>query len=176
LPTPLADSQPLGIEQDLTVSPSSWLLHQADGLQISYDPQWEKQNLPDLLTGERVAFFGPTNSSGQRAQISVRVEELSAQTSLSEYTEQSIAEIKKFLPGAKILEAGSSKLADLPAYILTYSGRLAGKDVKNLEIWTVAAGRAHIVQYQAPAADYYQHLQTAMTAIGTFKIDAGSKK
>jgi eukaryotic-like serine/threonine-protein kinase len=153
------------------VAPGSWLTHQADGLQISYDPQWEKQETPNLLTGERATFFSPASSSGQRAQISLRMEELAAITTLSSYTEQSIAEIKKFLPNAKIIEAGSSKLADRPAYVVTYSGLLEGKEVKNLEIWTVAAGRAHIVQYQAPAADYYQHLQTAMASIGTFKID-----
>jgi eukaryotic-like serine/threonine-protein kinase len=176
-PTPLADSQslPPTTKQDLAASPNNWLVYQADGLQISYDPQWEKKDLPDLITGERVSFFGPASSNGQRSQISLRVEELATPTNLSTYTELSIAEIKKFLPGAKILEAGSSKLADQPAYIVTYSGRLEDKEVKNLEIWTVAEGRAHIVQYQAPAADFYQHLPTAMTAIGTFKIGAESK-
>lgn len=177
--TPQATSPPLAspsIEANSAlVAPHSWLTHQADGLQISYDPQWEKQETPNLLTGERAAFFSPANGSGQRAQISLRVEELATTTTLSSYTEQSIAEIKKFLPNAKILEAGNSKLADRPAYVVTYSGLLEGQAVKNLEIWTVGASRAHILQYQAPAADYYQHLQTAMAAISTFKIDAGGK-
>jgi eukaryotic-like serine/threonine-protein kinase len=157
------------------VAPSSWLTHQADGLQIAYDPQWQKLETPNVLTGERATFFSPPNSSGQRSQISLRVEELAASSTLKTYTEQSIAEIKKFLPEAKILEAGDSKLADRSAYVVTYSGLLEGKLVKNLEIWTVSAGRAHIVQFQAPAADYYQHLQTAMAAIGTFKIEAEPK-
>lgn len=179
-PTPRTASQPEPSGQSVEansalVAPGSWLTHQADGLQIAYDPQWEKQETPDLLTGERATFFSPASSGGQRAQISLRVEELPPTTTLSTYTEQSIAEIKKFLPNAKILEAGNSKLADRPAYVVTYSGLIEGKEVKNLEIWTVAAGRAHIVQYQAPATDYYQHLQTAMASIGTFKIDAGGK-
>jgi eukaryotic-like serine/threonine-protein kinase len=166
------NSPPLAVNPALAASPSGWPLHQQSGLQIAYDPRWEKQETPNLLTGEQVVFLGPAGSSDLRPQLEVRTETLTdPQTSLSQYTDQAIAEIKKFLPQAKILEAGESKLGDRPAYLVTYSGQLPEGEVKNLEIWSVSAGQVYILQYRAPVKDYYQHLQSVMTAIGTFKID-----
>jgi eukaryotic-like serine/threonine-protein kinase len=175
-PEPVAMPTPLAVNPALAASPSGWPLHQQPGFQMAYEPHWEKQETPNILTGEQVVFLGPAGTEGSRPQLELRVENLTAaQTTLTSYTAQAIAEINRFLPNAKIIEAGDSRLDDQPAYLVTYSGQTESGPVKNLEIWTVGNGQVHIVQYRAAAKDYYQYLPTVMTAIGTFKFDKTSK-
>jgi eukaryotic-like serine/threonine-protein kinase len=148
------------------------IIYQNKQIQINYPPQWQKEELPNSATGEVVTFWSPQEQSSLRPNLTVSIAPLSAtQTSLAKYTEESIAELKKSLPNAKIIASQASKLADRPAHQIYYSGKPAGTaELQSLETWTTVNGKAYLLLYRAQPADYATYLPKALQSINSFKI------
>jgi eukaryotic-like serine/threonine-protein kinase len=149
-----------------------WSVYENKQVKITHPPQWQKEELSDQASGEIVTFWSPPNASSLRPNLSLRIEALADnKMSLSTYTKQSIAEIKKYLPAAKIIESSDTKLADKPAFRIHYSGKPEGLgEVQSSEIWTVQDGKAYVVHYRAQSSDYQSFLAIALKSIKSFKI------
>lgn len=120
-------------------------------------------------------FTSPKQNSSSKYQenISIRVENLTnPQTTLSNYTHSTLAEIKRYARGAKIIESSSIILANRPANLVVYTGKDENSLlIKSLEIWTIDRSKAYILTYKAEPQQYYQFLETAMITINFFKIN-----
>ncbi|WP_181243716.1 protein kinase domain-containing protein [Chamaesiphon polymorphus] len=148
----------------------------AANIQIKYPANWQQEDIKNIVTGENVMFVSPQDkNSGNkfRENISIRVENLTdPQTTLANYTQSTIAEIKRYYQNAKIVESSSILLAKKPANLVIYTGKDENAQViKNLEVWTIDRGKAYILTYKARPDRYYQYLGTAMNAIDSFELE-----
>jgi eukaryotic-like serine/threonine-protein kinase len=169
-PGPYSDTAPSPIASSPTSDGQT--TYKNNQIQINYDPQWQKEELADPNSGEIVTFWSSQNNSSVRPNLTVTVNALpDAKTDLAKYTEESIAEIKKSLAGAKIIESKASKLAGQPAQLLRYSGKPEGlSELQNLEIWTIVNNKVYLLRYSAQPQDYEASLTSAMQSINSFKI------
>jgi eukaryotic-like serine/threonine-protein kinase len=169
-PGPYSDAAPSSIASSPTsVGQTTYKNNQ---IQINYDPQWQKEELADPNSGEIVTFWSSQNNNSVRPNLTVTVNALpDTKTDLVKYTEESIAEIKKSLAGAKIIESKASKLAGQPAQLLRYSGKPEGlSELQNLEIWTIVNNKVYLLRYSAQPQDYEASLTSAMQSINSLKI------
>ncbi len=169
-PDPYSDTAPSPIASKPTSSDQT--TYKNNQIQINYDPQWQKEESADPSSGEIVTFWSPQNNSKVRPNLTVTVNSLpDAKIDLAKYTEESIAEIKKSLAGAKILESKATKLSGQPAQLLRYSGQPEGlSELQNLEIWTIVNSKVYLLRYSAQPQDYQAFLARAMQSINSFKI------
>ncbi len=171
-PSPLVASASPASERDRT----GWQKYtdKTANLQVKYASTWHQEEIHNIVTGEHVIFTAPASSSGgkYRANISIRVENLTdPQITLARYTRSTIAEIDRYYQDAKIVESSSTKLAKRPANLVVYTGKDENSAiVKNLEVWTIARGKAYILTYKAEPDRYYESLGTAMTTIESFAL------
>lgn len=148
----------------------------AANIQIKYPANWQQQDIKNIVTGENVMFASPQdNNSGSkyRENISIRVENLTdPQTTLANYTQSTIAEIKRYYQDAKIIESSPILLAKRSANLVVFTGKDENSQlVKNLEVLTIDRGKAYILTYKARPDRYYKYLGTAMNAIDSFELE-----
>jgi eukaryotic-like serine/threonine-protein kinase len=162
-----------------TATPSSGMswkkyVDSSAGIKIKYAANWQQEDVRNIVTGENVIFTSPDRSSvgKYRANISIRIESLTnPQTTLSSYSQSTIAEIYRYYQAAKIIESSSILLAKKPAKLVVYTGKdESSRRIKNLEVWTIDRGKAYILTYKAEPNRYYQSLETAMTMINSFEL------
>jgi eukaryotic-like serine/threonine-protein kinase len=143
-------------------------------IQIEYPPDWQQKEIQNVVTGDNVLFTSPQQGSSDkyRENVSIRVENLrDTQTTLSNYTQSAIAEIKKYYQAAKIVESSSIMLANRRGMLVVYTGMDENSiPIKNLEAWTLDRGKAYIVTYKAEPARYYQFLEIALAMINSFSL------
>ena len=182
-----ADKTPVKIPQAIVTSSSpahtnfngiSWksYVDKTANIKIKYPVNWQQQDIHNIVTGEQVMFVSPEDndlSNKYRENISIRVENLTnPQTTLANYTQSTIAEIKRYYQNAEIVESSSILLAKRPANLVVYTGKDENSQVvKNLEIWTIDRGKAYILTYKARPDRYYQFLGTALNAIDSFELE-----
>jgi eukaryotic-like serine/threonine-protein kinase len=151
-----------------------WRIYTDKKMKIKYAKSWQKDDVNNIITGEQVIFTNTNQNSVSKYQenISIRVEKLTnPQLKLSNYTQATIAEIKKYYLDAKIIESSSILLANKPAKLVVYTGKDEKSPlIKNLEVWTIDRGNAYIVTYKAAPDRYYQSLETVMTMINSFEL------
>jgi eukaryotic-like serine/threonine-protein kinase len=144
-------------------------------IKVKYPTTWQQQDIPNVVTGERVMFTIPKQNakSKDRENVSIRVENLTnPQTSLANYTQSTIAEISKYDRDAKIVESSPITLANRPGALIVYTGKDENSLlVKNLEVWTIDRGKAYILTYRSTPDRYYQFLDNAMTIVNSFEIN-----
>jgi eukaryotic-like serine/threonine-protein kinase len=143
-------------------------------IRIKYPPNWQSENIANIVTGELALFRSPRQNSSDRYRenISIRVEKLiNQQMTLADYTQSSIAEITQYYRDIKITESRLTTLANKPANLVVYSGKDENSlAIENLEIWTIDRGKAYILTYKAEPERYQEFLATAMTTIKSFEL------
>ncbi len=144
------------------------------GITIKYAPDWQQENIANIVTGELALFRSPQQnfSDRYRENISIRVEKLiNSRMTLADYTQSSIAEITQYYRDVKITESRLTTLANRPANLVVYSGKDENsRAIENLEIWAIDRGKAYILSYKAEPERYQQSLATAMTTIKSFEL------
>jgi eukaryotic-like serine/threonine-protein kinase len=170
IPGPDSDKAPSLIPNSPTSSDTK--TYQNKQVQINYAAQWQQEEPSDSTNGEVVTFWSPQERSSFRPNLTVSIMPLpNAQMSLAQYTEESIAEIKKSLTNPKIIESRATKLVEQPAHQVQYSGKPEGKEeVQSLETWTIVNGKAYLLLYRAMPKDYAKYLPNALQSIDSFKI------
>jgi eukaryotic-like serine/threonine-protein kinase len=169
IPEPDSDTAPT-IPSSPTSSDTK--IYQNKQIQINYASQWQQEEPSDTNNGEVVTFWSPQERSSFRPNLTVSIMPLpDAKMSLAQYTEGSIAEIKKSVANPKIIESKDTKLVDRPAYQVQYSGKPEGKEeVQSLETWTIVNGKAYLLLYRALPKDYAKYLPNAFQSVNSFKI------
>ena len=143
--------------------------NQSHGFQIDYPQGWLKQNRDDFFaTG--VIFFSPLVNDADlfKEKVSVLVENLSSDLSLSAYTEQSLAEIRQ-LSDPNVGEAQKITLGTNDGRQITYRGEENGRPVQRMQVWSVNGGRAYVLTYTATPENYDSYLPTIEKMIESFE-------
>ncbi|WP_414586416.1 protein kinase domain-containing protein [Scytonema sp. PCC 10023] len=142
------------------------------GVRIKYPQSWKIQQIGDPFTGDVVKFWpSPTISSKKlTAEVNINVENLKEPTSLMEYTNLSVNEIVQFLANARIHDSHPTKLSNLPAHEVIYSGKEEGSNIKRRAIWTLKNNQVYIITYTAEESEYDKYLQIAQAMINSLKI------
>jgi eukaryotic-like serine/threonine-protein kinase len=140
------------------------------GVKINYPKTWEVQTRDDFLISGFI-FISPLENSQDSFQenVSVFVENLVSDTSLNEYTTESIAEIKQFSDP----NITNAKLTNLGAYegrSIIYQGREGNIVVKRMQIWTVSDGRAYTITYTAQPEHYEKFLPIVKRITNSFDL------
>ena len=139
------------------------------GFKVDYPQIWSKQNRDDFFaTG--VVFFSPLTKDGDnfKERVSVLVENLSSDLSLAQYTDQSIAEIKK-LSDPDVAEPQIISLGANEGRQVVYDSKENGKPVQRMQTWSVKNGRAYVITYTAKPDSYDTYLPIVEKMIESFE-------
>lgn len=137
---------------------------------LNYPETWLKKNRDDFFATGVDFFFPLENDSDKfKERVSVLVENLSANTSLEQYTDESIAEIKR-LSDSALETAETTKLGNSEAKQVVYKGNENGNPVKKMETWSVQNNQAYVITYTAQANSYEKYLPTVQTMLKSFVI------
>jgi eukaryotic-like serine/threonine-protein kinase len=141
-------------------------------IQIQYPLSWRVLPIGDPFTGDIVKFWSPPTSSTKKitTEVNINVENLKESISLEGYTNISVNEITQFFTDAIIHESYSTKLSNLPAHQVIYSGKEEGYNVKRMAVWTLKNNKAYIITYTAEESQYDKYLKTAQKMINSLKI------
>ena len=139
------------------------------GFKLDYPEVWSSQNRDDFFaTG--VTFFSPleAESDNFKERVSVLVENLPSDVSLDQYTEDSIAEIKK-LSDPNAGEAETVNFGAETGRQIVYVGEVNGNMVQRMQTWTITNNRAYILTYTAQPENYDDYLPTIEKMIDSFE-------
>jgi eukaryotic-like serine/threonine-protein kinase len=170
IPGPDSDTAPPIIPSSLASNDTK--TYQNKQVKINYAAQWQQEEPSDSTTGEIVTFWSPQEGTSFRPNLTVSIMPLPEATmNLAQYTEVSIAEIKKSLTNPKIIESKATKLIERSAHQVQYLGEPEGKEeIQSLETWTIVNGKAYLLLYRAMPKDYPKYLPSALQSINSFKI------
>ena len=139
------------------------------GFRVNYPQTWSKQNRDDFFaTG--VVFFSPSenDSDSFKERVSVLVENLPSEQSLSEYTEHAVAEIKQ-LSDPNIDTALPITLGTDEGRQIVYQGEENGTPVQRMQSWSLKGNRAYVITYTAKPEDYDTYLPMVDEIIESFQ-------
>ena len=139
------------------------------GFRVNYPTAWSKQNRDDFFaTG--VVFFSPLEEDTDKfkERVSVLVENLSEDTSLDKYTEQSLLEIEK-LSDPNVGEPQTISLGENEGKQVVYDSEENGKPVQRMQAWSVEDNNAYVITYTAESDTYDKYLPTVEKMIESFE-------
>ena len=116
-------------------------------------------------------FFSPLENDSDpfKERVSILVENLAEDSSLEQYTEQSLAEIKR-LSDPNIGEAQNINLGTEEGRQIIYSGEENSSPVQRMQTWTVKDNQAYVVTYTAKPESYDKYLPSVEKMIESFAI------
>ncbi|MBW4623863.1 MAG: protein kinase [Cyanosarcina radialis HA8281-LM2] len=139
-------------------------------IKLEYPKNWTRQDLGSF--GDVVTFLAPqTQNNSFQAELHIEVISLPSKMTLPEYTTSRINEIIQNLPGARIIDSRPTKLADLPAHEVVYSGKEGQIMLTRKAIWMLKDRQAYILTYTAQESQYEEFLSTAQKTIDSFEIN-----
>ncbi|MCP6758596.1 MAG: protein kinase [Fischerella sp. CENA71] len=141
-------------------------------IRIQYPQSWNFQQIGDPFTGDVVKFWPHSigRTKKMTSEVNINVENLKEPTSLVEYTNSSVNEIVQFLTNARIHDSHPTKLSNLPAHEVIYSGKEDGYNIKRMAIWTLKDNQVYIITYTAEESEYEQYLEIAQKMINSLTI------
>lgn len=139
-------------------------------VKISYPQTWQVQTRDDFLISGFI-FISPLENEQDSFQenVSIFVENLVSDTSLNEYTAESIAEIKQF-SYPSITNTKSTPLGNYEGRSVIYEGKDRGIVVKRMQIWTVFKSRAYTLTYTAQPERYDRFLPIVKRMTESFNL------
>lgn len=145
-------------------------INQDYGVKINYPKTWQVETRDDFLISGFI-FLAPLENSQDIFQenISIFVENLVSDTSLNEYTSESIAEIKQ-LSDPNVTNAKQTVLGSYEGRSVIYQGKEQNIAVKRMQIWTVVESRAYTVTYTAQPKDYEKYLPIVQQITNSFNL------
>ncbi|MGB5715002.1 MAG: PsbP-related protein [Waterburya sp.] len=168
----------------LTVTVGGWLLvkprviepeielslyeNSSQGFRIDYPETWSPQNRDDFFATGVVFFSPPEDDSDQfKERVSILIENL-ADTSLAQYSEQSLAEIKR-LSDPNVDEAQTINLRGEEGRQIVYGGEENGNPVQRMQTWLIKDNQAYVITYTAKPESYDKYLPTVEKMIESFQ-------
>ncbi len=139
------------------------------GFKVDYPEVWSRQNRDDFFaTG--VTFFSPLEDSLDKfkERVCILIEYLPDDVSLEQYTEESIAEVKK-LSDPNVGEAEVVYLGDNEGRKIIYMGDVNGNTVQRMQAWSIKDNRAYILTYTAKLDSYNNYLPSVEKMIESFE-------
>lgn len=139
------------------------------GFKINYPAEWSTQNRDDFIA-RGVMFISPKEDEKDfQEEVSVLVEELPDNTSLAQYTEESLNEIKR-LSDPKTRNPEITNLGDREGRKVIYLGEEHGHSVKRMQTWVLQKNLAYVITYTASPEQYETYLPEVEEMIESFAI------
>ena len=166
------------VEESLSTTTFLTYENSTYGIRIKYPRDWEKTEGGEPVAGLTpvVRFMTPqtlTNVSPEGFLIAVR--DLSEQPmTLDEYFDYNFELLRTYLPGAKILDLGTTTLAGNPARKVVYTYTMETEqekfNLKSMQICMIKDDKAYLILYLADKGDYEDFLGTVQEMIDSFEI------
>lgn len=137
---------------------------------LDYPTTWSSQNRDDFFASG-VVFFSPLEEDSDhfKERVSILVENLASDSSLAQYTEQSLVEIKR-LSDPNVGEAQAINLGKEAGRQIIYRGEESGSPVQRMQAWTVRDNQAYVITYTAEPESYERYLPSVEKMIESFAI------
>ncbi|KAB8332565.1 serine/threonine protein kinase [Scytonema tolypothrichoides VB-61278] len=160
---------------DSSLTKTSFLTYDSSNyfmIRMKYPKDWRIQKIEDRFTGDVAKFFPPpkNDSNSFQPEVSVEMEDLKKPISLPDYTNLKVNQITRYLTNPRINESHPTKLANLPAHEVIYTGKQEQFNVKRIAVWTVKDNKAYIVTYTAEESQYDTFLETAQAMMNSLEI------
>ena len=139
------------------------------GFKINYPAEWTQQNRDDFIATGVMFISAPEDQHDFQERVSVLVENLPSNISLDQYTEESLAEIKK-LSDLGTDTPQISTLGKKQARKVIYRGEENGYPVTRMQSWLVEDQLAYVITYTASPEEYNTYLPTVEKMIQSFEI------
>ena len=140
------------------------------GFKVDYPQTWQQQERNDIfVTG--VYFSAPLEGDGDnfRERVSVSVEDLAAETSLAQYTNDALAQIKH-LSDPNTQAARTANLGQAEARQVIYTGTENDNSVRKMQTWLVKDKQAYVITYTAQTNSYEDYLPMVEAMLASFEI------
>ena len=137
---------------------------------INYPDTWSSQNRDDFFT-KMVVFFSPLEDDSDqfKEKVSVSIEDIAENTSLKQYTEQALEEIKR-LSDPDVKKAQTISFGEDEGRQIVFTGLENGHFVQRMQTWSIKDKQAYIITYTAKPESYDQYLPTVEKMIESFKM------
>ena len=143
--------------------------HDLQGFQISYPETWSTQNRDDFLAMGVIFLSQLEDEDDFQERVSVLVENLPNDMSLAQYTDESIAEIKR-LSDPEVAEPRAVALGNNQGRRVVYRGEENAIPVKRMQTWSVQNNRAYVITYTAEPDIYDSYLPAVEKMLESFTI------
>jgi len=139
------------------------------GFKIDYPEAWSQQKRDDFISSG-VIFISPLENDADtfEEEVSISIEEISADMSLAEYTDESIAEIKK-LSDPGVGAAQRITLGKDEARQVVFYGLENGHPVRRMQAWSIKNNRAYVITYTAAPDTYDSYLPVIKKMMKSFQ-------
>jgi hypothetical protein len=151
------------------------------GITFQYPSSWEILNvMPSLLPPETISairLIPPGQNVTQGFVDNVIISALRvANTTLSQYTEESLQAYKNNLSGTvTITKSEPTTLLGNPAHMIEYQERFQGQQLNKTQAWTLIGDRLYVVTYAADESEFAQHLADGQVIIESLQISDGAQ-
>lgn len=163
--------KPKTTEPEITTKPEiklSLYQNSDQNFVIDYPDTWSPKNR-DGIFAIGVVFVSPLEDDSDqfKERVSVMIKDLGEDTSLEQYTEQSLDEIRLFDPNVQ--EAQTVNLGAGEGRQIVFTSEEHELPVQKMQTWTVKDNQVYEITYTAKAESYDKYLPTVEKMIESFQ-------
>lgn len=149
---------------------SDFVTYENENIRVDYPKDWQRENNSNFLNNS-VSFISPQESDLDKFQerVTLTVEESSKPLSLTEYTNQAVAQIES-LSNFILSPPRATKLDQSIGKYVIYQGNEQNIKVKRHELWTVNYKKIYTVIYTSEPDKYNKFLPTVEKMIQSVEI------
>jgi serine/threonine-protein kinase len=141
-------------------------------IKIDYPETWAKQKHDDILSRRIILIPDDPDSSSERNNLSINVEDLSSATiSLSQYTQETVAALKKFSSATEINGPNDVTVSSSQGSKVIFLAVEDGKEQKKMQIWTLRQNKAYIITYTADRDKFDRYVDRVDKIVKSFEIE-----
>lgn len=138
-------------------------VYATDEFEIQYQPSWELNS--SGMAGTKFVLLSALSSSNDKFRENVNLvnETVDAMT-LAEYSELSLAGIKKMITNAKIFESSTQSLQGVEFQRIIFSGKQGEYNLKFMQYYFIKNGKAYVLTYTGEK-DQFEDFKTVAEVI-----------
>jgi hypothetical protein len=162
---------------EVIVGPEMSIYENSDNnFKLSYPQDWYAREPDPNSFGIVYGFLPPEEDIiNPKDYVIIQVELLPLQTTLDQYTQSLIRQIKNDSANVRIISAKTATMGINPAGELVYTLQEEGNSFKILKIFAVKDNKAYIITYNALIDNYDRLLSAARDIVGSF-VFTGTRK
>lgn len=141
------------------------------GFSVSYPSDWSAEEPDPNDLGIVAGFLPPGESIDDPLNyVTVQIENLPVGTTLSEYTQAVLANLRSSYPDFQLLAEGEMIISEEPAHVIAYGMTVDQTAYQVLLAYTIKDEKAYIITYYALADRYAELEDAAKMMINSFSL------
>jgi eukaryotic-like serine/threonine-protein kinase len=166
-----------GSNSDSTVelNPQDVSQYYQHGIELNYPKDWTvKEYEPNEFTQIVAELTPPDGDAAEpiNPKIYVEIRQVDRATTIATAAKQATEEIKKYLPGANVIDSREVKLNTHLAYSLVYTGLDGQNPLKRMQVGVLKDNQLYILTYEAKSDRYQQYEPTVKAIIESFQFSS----